>query len=506
MLSNNDSYDIVIVGSGLLGQICALLCGKYNLRTLLISKKSFNENTIKEVSFDDETARLLDSIQVYSKIKDVINTPKYTDLVTIESNIVQRSPVIKANNNFPSLITFIPNDLDEKMLESCSENSNINVIDNFIISDFDSDTNSYSLKNGNSIIKVEAPFLICSDESDEFINKKVNINFDDLGYAREWLLVDISLKSGKDLENVYRQICDPVRPTSYIALSETRYRFQFQLLTGEKKEDMCSISKVHDLISNWLAPNQYNIEYLTTFEFKGRCASNFQTENIFLIGKAAYQIPPYAAQSLNSGIRDIANLIWKINLIKNYKGKNEIIYSYNIERNTKIRQTIKSSIVLGQLIDSISVALQNNTPLEEAIAPEAREQAFGKRSKLSDDVNEPGIYNSITHDIYSGQRLAKNIKGKNNTLIDIDKSVGFNFAIISRTNIFDHLESETVSKLKELNCKFLSNIQEIELDPNLTEVLTMGDIIVRPDMKIFGVSSKKLTTEQICKDLLYQVT
>ena len=506
MVNNNESFDIVIVGSGLLGQICALLCSKFNLKTLLISKNSINENALKEISFDDETARLLDSIGAYSKINDLINMPTYTDLVTTDSTIVQRSPVIKAKNSFPSLMTFIPGDLEKEMLKSCSEDPNIKVLDNFIISHFESGTNSYSLKNANSTIKVEAPFLICSDESDEFVNKKLNINYDDLGYAREWLIVDISLKNGDDLENVFRQICDPIRPTSYIALSEIRYRFQFQLLTGEKKEDMCSISKVHDLISNWLAPHQYNIEYLTTFEFKGRCANNFQTENIFLIGKAAYQIPPYAAQSLNSGIRDLVNLIWKINLITNYKAKDKIIYSYNVERNANIRQTIKSSIVLGQLIDSISVALQNNTPLEEAIAPEAREQAFGKMSKFSDDVNEPGIYNSLAHDIYTGQRIVKNLRDKNNTLIDMDKNIGFNFSIISKNNIFDHLEHDTVSKLKELGFKFLCNIQEIDSDLNLTEVLTLGDIIVRPDMKIFGVSSDKLSIEQMCQDLLSQIT
>ena len=87
--------------------------------------------------------------------------------------------------------------------------------------------------------------------------------------------------------------------------------------------DMCSISKVHDLISNWLAPHQYNIEYLTTFEFKGRCAYNFQTEKIFLIGKAAYQIPPYAAQSLNSGIR----ILTLIELLK-YIVMNDLQYYY----------------------------------------------------------------------------------------------------------------------------------------------------------------------------------
>jgi len=105
-----------------------------------------------------------------------------------------------------------------------------------------------------------------------------------------------------------------------------------------------------------------------------------------------------------------------------------------------------------------------------------------------------------------GQRLAKNLRDKNNTLIDMDKNIGFNFSIISKNNIFDHLEDDTVSKLKELDCKFLCNIQEIDSDLNLTEVLTSGDIIVRPDMKIFGVSSEKLSIEQMCQDLLSQIT
>ena len=105
-----------------------------------------------------------------------------------------------------------------------------------------------------------------------------------------------------------------------------------------------------------------------------------------------------------------------------------------------------------------------------------------------------------------GQRLAKNLRDKNNTLIDMDKNIGFNFSIISKNNIFDHLEDDTVSKLKELGFKFLCNIQEIDSDLNLTEVLTSGDIIVRPDMKIFGVSSEKLSIEQMCQDLLSQIT
>ena len=145
MLSNNESYDIVIVGSGLLGQICAMLCGRYKLKTLLLSQNLMNENVLSEASFDDETARILDSIGVYSKINDLVNTPSFADLVTTNSKIVQRSPVIKAKNGFPSLITFTPGNLEKKMLQACNDDPNIDNLDNFCISHFESSTNTYSL-------------------------------------------------------------------------------------------------------------------------------------------------------------------------------------------------------------------------------------------------------------------------------------------------------------------------------------------------------------------------
>ena len=106
----------------------------------------------------------------------------------------------------------------------------------------------------------------------------------------------------------------------------------------------------------------------------------------------------------------------------------------------------------------------------------------------------------------TGTHEAFELRDKNNMLIDVDKNIGFNFAIISKDNNLDHLGDGTLRRLKEINCKFLTNIQEIHLDSNLTEALTSGDIIVRPDMKIFGVSSEKLSIEQMCQDLLSQIT
>ena len=126
-------------------------------------------------------------------------------------------------------------------------------------------------------------------------------------------------------------MCDDTRPTTYISLSSRRHRFEFQLLAGEQHQDAIQKNNIHNLISKWIKPDQYEIENVSIQNFKGSFAKSFQKENVFLIGDSAYQMPPYASQGLNTGIRDILNLIWKINLVVNSNCNKNLLLSYSLE-------------------------------------------------------------------------------------------------------------------------------------------------------------------------------
>ena len=63
----------------------------------------------------------------------------------------------------------------------------------------------------------------------------------------------------------------------------------------------------------------------------------------------------------------------------------------------EVKNSINSSIALGKLIDSLSIAFKKNTPLEEAIPPEAREQAYGKKSLTKESISK-GLFSSLVKD------------------------------------------------------------------------------------------------------------
>ena len=507
MTSNINQYDVAIVGFGLIGQICAKVCSHYNLRTLVIESRLDNEYSSNAVSFDDESLRLLESIGLYDALKVFLNKPDFTDIVLTNGKVIQRNPVLNTDNDFPSVCTFFQPEIEKKIREICKKDKNIDLLfDNELINfSFNNNKVGLDTKGGNKLKYFEAHYLIACDGTNSFVRNKLDIESVDQRYSKNWLLVDILLKHKDSLENVFRQICDDKRPTSYISLSNRRHRFEFQLLAGEQHKKIIQKNNVQNLISKWIEPDQYEIENTSIQNFRGSFAKTFQKNNIFLIGDSAYQMPPYASQGLNTGIRDILNLIWKINLVVNFNCNKKLLLSYDLERAQPIKQIIKSSIALGQLIDSLSMAFQKNIPLEEAIAPEARDQAFGRNKNIEERNPKKGIFSHSHSEMTINRRLSNREITDKQGIACLDKMVGNCFAIFSKKDVRNKLNENIYEKLIKLKFKFIFDYSNLNIGPELSEYLETGEVIIRPDKKIYGLSSTGLNINKLVSELLMQI-
>ena len=507
MTGNINQYDIAIVGYGLLGQICAKVCSQFNLRTLVIESRSDSEFSSNAISFDDESLRLLKGIGLYDALKVFLNKPDFTDIVLTNGRVIQRNPVLNTDNGFPSVCTFFQPEIEKTIRAICKDDKNIDLLfDNELINfNFNENKVGLDTKSDNKLNHFEAFYLIACDGANSFVRNKLDIESIDQRYSKNWLLVDILLKHKDSLENVFRQICDDKRPTSYISLSNRRHRFEFQLLAGEQHKKIRQKNNIQNLISKWIEPNQYEIENTSIQNFRGSFAKTFQKDNVFLIGDSAYQMPPYASQGLNTGIRDILNLIWKINLVINFNCNKDLLLSYGLERAQQIKQTIKSSIALGQLIDSLSVAFQKNIPLEEAIAPEARDQAFGRNNNIEEKNSKKGIFSHSQSEMIINRRLSNREITDKQDIACLDKMVGNCFVIFSRKDIRNELNEDVYEKLVNLKFKFIFDYSDFNIGPELSEYLESGEIILRPDKKIFGLSSKEQNINKLVSELLTQI-
>ncbi|HEY9476447.1 MAG TPA: FAD-dependent monooxygenase, partial [Mycobacteriales bacterium] len=71
---------------------------------------------------------------------------------------------------------------------------------------------------------------------------------------------------------------------------------------------------------------------------------------VLIAGDAAHQMPPFAGQGLAAGVRDVANLAWKLDLVLAGRAGEEILDSYPSERLAHLRIAMTVSVELGRVI------------------------------------------------------------------------------------------------------------------------------------------------------------
>ena len=68
---------------------------------------------------------------------------------------------------------------------------------------------------------------------------------------------------------------------------------------------------------------------------------------MFILGDAAHLTPPFIGQGMGAGIRDAANLAWKIAAVHHGAMAKDVLDSYAQERTPHTRQMIRLALSIG---------------------------------------------------------------------------------------------------------------------------------------------------------------
>ncbi len=86
-------------------------------------------------------------------------------------------------------------------------------------------------------------------------------------------------------------------------------------LPSEEVADLNNEATAWRLLEPWrLDRTNATLERHAVYTFQARWVDDWRRGRIFLAGDAAHQMPPFAGQGMCSGIRDAANLAWKLDL------------------------------------------------------------------------------------------------------------------------------------------------------------------------------------------------
>jgi hypothetical protein len=86
-------------------------------------------------------------------------------------------------------------------------------------------------------------------------------------------------------------------------------------------------------------------------QFHAATADKRRQGRIFISGDAAHQTPHFLGQSMNTGMRDVINLTWKLSLVIRGLCDPAILGSDETEPNTHPHDLVESAVSVGRLMD-----------------------------------------------------------------------------------------------------------------------------------------------------------
>lgn len=345
------AVDVLVVGNGPVGATIAALLGRYGVTTLVLDKLHEIVLMPRAIALDNEALRILQLAGLSEDAFEKIVIPE----------VKMHSPVLgqfgRANtegcvDGHPKLVTFYQPDLERAMRSQVSRLKSVTSLGGFelesLVEEAECVVATVRDQSGHSH-SVRAQYLIGADGASSKVRALIGQEFEGQTYAEDWLIVDAKNRHQSAIDHI-EFICDPRRPTPHMPAPGGRERWEFMLLPGESREELESPESIARLIAPWVNPLELEIERKAVYRFHARCCNRFSKGRTFLVGDAAHITPPFVGQGLVAGLRDGANLAWKLVWVLRGYAASAILDTYDVERRPHAQAMINLAKLMGRLV------------------------------------------------------------------------------------------------------------------------------------------------------------
>ena len=351
------TVDVAIVGLGPTGAILSALLGRSKIQTVVIDKADDIFPLPRAIAFDHEVMRVVQNIGLADAIEPYVVPYPPTEYHGMGGKLIARYeslPPPYPQGWHPSFMFKQP-PFEAALRRSLSDLPTVTVRLQTALEGMKQDEDHVELTLTNSSGAKEilhAQYVVGCDGGSSLVRKLMGIGLQSMNFDEPWLVVDMLVEEGglRKLPRTLVQYCDPARPTTYVVGAGDHRRWEFMLHPGETAEAMNQEPAIWGLLAPWLTPKDGKIWRAATYVFHAVLATAWSHNRVFLAGDAAHMTPPFMAQGMCQGIRDAANLAWKLEWILEGRSAPALLNSYERERLPHVRTTTETAKALGRII------------------------------------------------------------------------------------------------------------------------------------------------------------
>jgi 3-(3-hydroxy-phenyl)propionate hydroxylase len=354
------TYDVLISGYGPTGATLAALLGRRGYRVCVLDRYRDIYPLPRAFALDHEVMRIFQRAGIADCFDDVTMPYRTTMYMGADGQPIQQIEAMPppAPLGFAPNATFNQPALEQALRDRVASLANVDVLleHDVLALDGDTDTVEAHVRNAaGAEFKFTARYAIACDGAQSATRQRAGIAMEDMRFDQDWIVCDMIVNADalSRLPPTNVQYCDPRRPTTLVIGSGAHRRWEFRVLPGETFSHDIPHETMWRLLSPWIAPHEGRIWRTACYRFAARIAERWRAGRVLLAGDAAHQMPPFLAQGMCQGIRDAANLDWKLSHVLDGRAPDMLLDTYEPERKWHVRAVTQVAVGMGEIIGEL---------------------------------------------------------------------------------------------------------------------------------------------------------
>ncbi|HEU4414746.1 MAG TPA: FAD-dependent monooxygenase [Candidatus Angelobacter sp.] len=370
--SSATDIDVLIVGAGPVGLFLANECARRGLRFRIVETRATQSEHSKALAVFPRTLEIFDMAGLVAPFLNAANRVTSVSITTHDHKLAHMQ--FTPEESPYRFVAMVPQNVTEKLLvEQLQRKGGRVEYETMFVSAVQQDSSvRVTLDHKGRSLELTAAFVVGCDGPHSTVRHLLNLPFEGAEYNDLFLLADVETNDALPANEL--QLCpSELGPVAIFPMSATHRRV---VATIEKAEgDAPSLELVRQIL-NRRAPagiEARSLYWSSYFRIHHRQVAQLRVGRMFVAGDAAHIHSPFGGQGMNTGLHDVWNLAWKLDLAVRGHGSEQLLDSYSAERRPVIKSVIETTDFLTKALgtpNKLVQALRNAViPMVSRLAP-----------------------------------------------------------------------------------------------------------------------------------------
>jgi 3-(3-hydroxy-phenyl)propionate hydroxylase len=343
-------YDVAIVGYGPTGVTAANLLGAQGLRVVVVERDATVFSRARAISTDEEVLRIWQQVGLAEELARDMLADLPIDFVDHRGAPFLTANFTPAGHGYPPQLFIYQPALEETLRNGVKRFPNVDLLLAHECLRVHQDADGVELLLTDET-RVRASWVIAADGGSSPIRGQLGVGFAGRTHETRWVVIDTAVKREWPKHDRLRFHCDPRRPAVDCPTPLGHHRWEFPVLPGEDEQELVSEAAVWRLLSKQgITDREVEILRAVVYSHHVRFAARWRVGRVFLAGDAAHAMPPWIGQGMAAGVRDVANLSWKLAAVVRGELPASVLDSYETERKPHVREVTRRAVLVGRII------------------------------------------------------------------------------------------------------------------------------------------------------------